>query len=434
MLLGQGGAVLAATPSADDIQALRAAIQKQQKQLKQQQQELRAQAQRLNQQLRLLDDQQRQIQALRTTAPIPEPPPPPPPPPAPSAPSPPPTEASESSAPVEGPSAAEVEQARNRTVLQTATSLANTGGVLTPRGTLVLEPTFEYDYTAQNQAVVNGFTIVPGITFGNVNVNKITLNQYTPGLRVRLGVTNRLELNAYVPYLIEDGTTTTSPEGPGAVPFNVAQTGRGVGDIQFGGSYQINSGTNGWPVFVSNLQFKTITGTSPFDVPIFTTNDPNNQLGFLTGVQKQLPTGTGFYQLTPSVTALYPTDPGILFANVKYIWNIPRTVDVQSPTGGASVSERLAPGSGLGFTVGLGFSLNEKTSFSLAYEQDFYMSARQNGAVLPGSAYNQGVFDFGIGYQISDSQSVNLGVGTGVGPNVPNATIILRWSKAIKVF
>lgn len=421
----------AQTPTEQEVEALRKAV-------REQAQELRAQAQRLNQQLRLLDVQQQQIRRLQSqlvggqARPTPAP--------AASAaaqaapPSPPPRQGpiQAQSAPIQNPSREKVERQKNQLTLQTSPSLANTGGVLTPRGMLVLQPTFQYDYYAQNQAVVNGFTIVPGITFGNVNINHTTQDVYTMGLRVRLGITNRLEVNAYIPYIVTDSTTTTSPESVGAAPLNVNATGHDIGDVQFGASYQINSGADGWPVFVANLQFKTITGTSPFDVPIYTINDPNGT--FLQGLQKRLPTGTGFYTLTPSITVLYPTDPGVLFLNVKGVYNFARTVSVQNPSGGTPTSERLRPGNGLGVAFGMGFSLNDHTSLSLGYEQDFYLAATQNGQAIGGSSYRQGSFNFGLGYQISPTQSLNLGTSIGIGPNSPAAEIVLQYSRSLTLY
>lgn len=436
LLSAAGCAVIAAgahaqTPTEQEVEALRKAVQEQA-------QELRAQSQRLNQQLRLLDTQQQQIHRLQSrlaggqaaagaTAQAA-------PPAQPQA-----REAAQSqgpvqaqSAPIQNPSRAEVERKKNQLALQTSPSLANAGGVLTPRGALVVQPTFQYDYYAQNQAVVNGFTIVPGITFGNLNINRVTQDVYTMGLRVRLGITDRLEINAYIPYVVTNSTTTTSPETVGAAPLNVTSTGHDIGDVQFGASYQINSGADGWPVFVANLQFKTITGTSPFDVPIYTINDPNG--AFLQGLQKRLPTGTGFYTLTPSVTVLYPSDPGVLFLNVKGVYNFARTVDVQNPSGGAPTSTRLQPGNGLGVAFGMGFSLNDRTSLSLGYEQDFYLAATQNGQAIGGSSYRQGSFNFGLGYQISPIQSFNLGASIGIGPNSPAAEVVFQYSRRFTLY
>ena len=435
VMLGATAHAQTATPQ--DIDSLRKAIREQAR-------ELRAQAQRLNQQLRLLDAQQRQIQQLQARLPrtggtgaAARPAQPPAGAFAQAAPAaetsgPPPGQAGGQAAPIQSPSQESVERSKNQLTLQTSPSLANTGGVLTPRGQLVVQPTFQYDYYAQNQAVVNGFTIVPGITFGNVNLNKLTQDVYTMGLRVRLGITDRLEVNAYIPYIVTNSTTTTSPETAGAAPLNVNATGHDIGDIQLGASYQINSGADGWPVFVANLQFKTITGTSPFDVPIYTTADPNG--AFLQGLPKRLPTGTGFYTLTPSVTVLYPTDPGVLFLNVKGIYNIPRTVAVQNPSGGAPTSTSLAPGNGFGVAFGIGFSLNDRTSLSLGYEQDFYLAATENGQSIGGSSYRQGSFNFGLGYRLDNTQGINLGASIGVGPNSPGAEIVLQYSKRFGIY
>jgi len=430
----------AQSASSNDIELLRKQLEQQQKQIQIQGQEIRLQSRRLSEQLRLLDAQQSELQQLRsattsTTAAHPQPQPPvaqvsPPARPLQTAPKvAAPAQSATSSpagqaAPIQGPSRAQIAQKQSRQVLQTNASLARVGGVLTPKGTVSIEPSFEYDYTAQNQAVVNGFTIVPGITFGNINLNKITQNVYTAAVTIRAGITNKFELNLRIPYVYEFGTTTTSAAGVNAQPIVADAHGSDIGDIQLGASYQINNGENGWPIFVGNLNFKTITGRSPFDVPVFTINDPNGT--FLQGVQKVLPTGTGFYSLEPSITVLYPTAPGILFANLKYIWNIPRTVDVQSTTGGPATPTRLAPGSGIGVTFGMGFSLNEDTSFSIGYEQDHYFEAAQNGKNIKGSSYDQGTFNFGLGYRISDTTSLNVGVGIGVGPNSPAAQIIVR--------
>src|SRR5438552_5546010 len=93
--------------------------------------------------------------------------------------------------------------------------------------------------------------------------------------------------------------------------LSLSANGSGSGDVQFGASYQINSGESGWPIFVGNFLFKTVTGVSPFQVPIVTLNDLNGQ--FLAGTLTRLATGTGFYSLQPSLTVLFPTAPGVLF-------------------------------------------------------------------------------------------------------------------------
>lgn len=317
-------------------------------------------------------------------------------------------------------------KARTNLVLQTNSSLAQSGGVLTPKGTLVIEPSLQYSYYDTNQVNVSGFTIVPGITFGNININKVYENLLTEQLTLRYGLTGRSDVYVRIPFETGYNTTITSPilVGQSVGPLTVSAHAFNLGDIQFGGSYQLNRGSESVPTFVANLNFKTMTGTSPFSVPIFTTNSPQGI--YLQGVDKRLPTGTGFYQLQPSLTMLYPTSPVILFANLKYVYNFGRTVSIQNPGGGAPVKAKLQPGNGIGLSFGMGFSLNNRASFSVGYEEDQYFDEQQNGQSIKGTAYDAGAFDFGLGYQITHNASLNVGVSIGVGPNSPAAQIVVR--------
>src|SRR5438477_880874 len=331
------GAALA-DDTAEDLKQLRAAIQKELADLKKREQKLHQEFLRLDQKSQLLDDQLRKLRAAgagpgtatptapvgggvplaaavnpsrpagtevaQTSAPSPAPQPtress------APAAAAPP---AGGESAPISGPSA---EEQQARQVVETAPTLSSVGGVLTPKGQIVIDPSIEYDYWAQNQLGVNGFQIIPGITFGNIFVTRFEQNITTAAVTGRWGVTDRLELNAKVPFVYNTGSTSSLiPVGPTAQLLSVSANGSGIGDVLGGASYQINSGEGGWPIFVGNFLFKTVTGTSPFQVPIITLNDPNGQ--FLSGTPKKLATGTGFYQLTPSLTVLLPTAPGVL--------------------------------------------------------------------------------------------------------------------------
>ena len=331
LILTGGGLLLfpAASARADsaaqDIQQLRTSLKKEMAQLRQEQEKLNEEFLRLDAKSRLLD---RQLATLRATGSGPgtaSPPPPSPtsPPTSPSSlspesgptlvaqapaagapvdnsgesqPSGSSTPSDNSSAPIQGPSAKD-QQARR--VLETAPSLSNTGGVLTPKGQIVIDPSLEYDYWSQNQLGVNGFQIIPGITFGNIFVHSVEQNILTSSVTMRAGVTDRLELNVKIPYVYNNGTTTSLiPEGANAQLLTASAQNSAIGDVQLGASYQINSGQNGWPIFVGNLLFKTATGVSPFDVPIITVNDPNGQ--FLEGLPKKLATGTGFYSVEPS--------------------------------------------------------------------------------------------------------------------------------------
>jgi hypothetical protein len=242
---------------------------------------------------------------------------------------------------------------------------------------------------------------------------------------IRGGVTDRLELNAKIPFVYNAGSTSSLiPLGTSAELLSVSATGAGLGDMQFGGSYQINLGESGWPIFVGNFLFKTATGISPFDVPIITLDDPNGQ--FLAGTPKRLATGTGFDSLQPSVTVLLPTAPGVLFANLQYVHNLGRTQKIQDRQGGPPTPVKLQPGESPSITFGIGFALNDRAALTLSYQQTHVFAAYANGREIPGSPYSYGTFNFGLGYQISQALRLNVSVGVGAGPNTPAAKVLFE--------
>jgi hypothetical protein len=433
-----------ADDTAQDLKELRAAIQKELADLKKREQKLHQEFLRLDQKSQLLDEQLRKLRAAGAAAPVIATPTPaaaavssrptptevaqtnapsPAAQPAPetSAPAAAPPTGGES-APISGPSA---EEQQARQVVETAPTLSSVGGVLTPKGQIVIDPSIEYDYWSQNQLGVNGFQIIPGITFGNIFVTRFEQNITTAAATIRGGVTDQLELNAKIPFVYNAGSTSSLiPVGAAAELLSVSANGTGIGDVQFGGSYQFNSGENGWPIFVGNMLFKTVTGRSPFQVPIITENDPNGQ--FLVGTPKQLATGTGFYQVSPSVTVLLPTAPGVLFANLQWQHNLARTQPIQDRAGGPPAQVNLQPGEAPAITFGIGFALNDRAALTLSYQQTHVFTAYANGQAITGSPYSFGTFNFGLGYQISQSTRLNLSVGIGTGPNTPAAKVLLE--------
>lgn len=307
-------------------------------------------------------------------------------------------------------------------------SVASQGGVLTPKGVFSFEPTYQYQYASNNEVLISGLTIVPGITIGSTSVRQLVDRMQTVTLGGRLGITNRLEVEAEFPFVYRSDTTTISPlSGSNKSQTAINASGKDLGDVQFGAHYQLNSGTGGWPYFVANLLVKSNTGRSPFDVPV----DPT------TGIPTEMNTGTGFWAVQPSVTAIYPSDPVVFFANLRYIWNIARTVTLQ-PSTAAGISRPtpadINPGDGIGGSFGMGFGINDRASFSLAYEHTYLMSTTQNGATIPGSSYDIGAFDIGFSYELSHRTSVNLGVSIGATKAAPDAAITLRIPIKFQVF
>ncbi len=181
-------------------------------------------------------------------------------------------------------------------------TISDVGGVLTPKGTLTLEPTLEYDNSQVNRFFFAGTEIVNAVFIGGLEAENARQNTLIAGLNGRYGITNRLEANIRLPYVYRFDRTSN---GPANETLQNSVYGNDIGDIEAGLHYQINQPTGGGAYYVANLRVKSDTGTSPFDVPF-------NVLG----QQTRLPTGSGAWAVEPSLTVLYPSDPVVLYGNL----------------------------------------------------------------------------------------------------------------------
>ena len=86
----------------------------------------------------------------------------------------------------------------------------------------------------------------------------------------------------------------------------------------------------------------------------------------------------------------------------------------------------LQPGESPAITFGIGFALNDQAALTLSYQQAYVFTSYADGQSIAGSSYSYGTFDFGLGYQISQSTRLNLSVGIGAGPNTPDAKVLFE--------
>lgn len=300
---------------------------------------------------------------------------------------------------------------------------ADVGGVLTPKGRLVVEPALSYAYSKATRVAIEGFSIIPALTIGIVNVRDVKRETQTAALTGRYGVTDRFELETRIPFLHREDTTQTRQFlVPNANDRFFNADGTDIGDIEIAGHYQINDGKNNWPFLIGNLRFKTDTGTSPFDVPI---NPRFN-------IPTELPTGTGFLSFQPSLTAIFPSDPAVFFGNVSYLWNLEKNINQRLFTeelGKAPTSKpvgKIDPGDSIGFSFGTSLAFNEKASFSLAYSHSIYFKTEQNGKKIDGSDFDVGQLIFGLNYAFAKYTSANLAVAIGTTRDAPDVQMTLR--------
>jgi uncharacterized coiled-coil protein SlyX len=301
-------------------------------------------------------------------------------------------------------------------------------GVLTPKGKYVLEPSLQYSYSSSNRVALVGYTIIPALLIGLVDVREVKRNTLTGALAFRYGLTNRLEVEAKLPYVYRSDSTISREIFTGSASERVfSNSGKGIGDVEIGARYQLNDGGINKPYFLGSLRFKSRTGRDPFEVVTdCITRCVGNTSG--TGLPLDLPTGSGFYSLQPGLTWLFPSDPAVFFGGVSYTYNFKRSgVSRLVLNGEREFIGDVEPGGIFGVNFGMGLALNDRSSFSMGVDLNSVGRTRQNGVPLATSVRSQlGSLLLGYSYRYSDKTTFSVTVGAGLTRDTPDLTVNLR--------
>lgn len=302
-------------------------------------------------------------------------------------------------------------------------------GVLTPRGKYVLEPSLQFGYASSNRVALVGYTIIPALLIGLVDVREVKRNTTTVALAGRMGITNRFEVEARVPYIYRSDSTVSREIFTGTAVERVFDTsGRGLGDVELSARYQLNKGGADKPYYIAGLRFKSRTGTDPFEVITDCVRRCVGQNVSGTGLPLELPTGSGFYSIQPNLTVLLPADPAVFFGSVSYLHNVRRKNVSRTVLGGdKEFLGEVKPGAVAGFNFGMGLALNDRVALSLGYDHQSVARIKQGGKVVPGSVRTQlGTLLLGYSYRLNDKRTINIAVGAGVTRDTPDVALTLR--------
>ncbi len=302
-------------------------------------------------------------------------------------------------------------------------------GVLTPRGKYILEPALQFGYSSSNRVALVGYTVIPALLIGLVDVREVKRNTFTGSLTGRTGLSNRMEVEVRVPYVYRSDATVSREIFTGTATERVFNTsGKDLGDVEIGARYQLNNGGADKPYYIAGLRYKSTTGKDPFEVvtDCQTRCIGENVTG--TGLPLSLPTGSGFQTLQGSLTWLFPSDPAVFFGNLSYLHNFKRDNvqrlvrnNIREPLG------ELEPGPIIGFNFGMGLALNEKASLSLGYDHSTVGRMKQNGRTVPGSVRTQlGTLLLGYSYRFNEKRSLSVAVGAGVTRDTPDVSLTVR--------
>jgi hypothetical protein len=285
---------------------------------------------------------------------------------------------------------------------------------LTPRGKFALETAVQYVHSTNNQVALVGYTVLPALTIGLIDIQRIESNLTDVTLTGRYGITSRLELEAKVPYVSANTTTKTRPLATASVTNSFFDSsGSGIGDAELALRAQLNHFRGDNLVWIGSLRYKSHTGTDVFQSPI----DP------ATGLQTRLATGSGFHAVQPGVTLLFPSDPAVFFGGAAYTYSFAR--DVGFGYG------RVEPGGILDLNMGMGLALNDRASFSVGYQHSIVDQTSQptmaTGRALARTGTLQlGTLRFGIAYRITEQFNLNTTIGLGVTRDSPDLEATIR--------
>lgn len=314
--------------------------------------------------------------------------------------------------------------------------LGDQGGIITRQGRLTIEPSAEYAHADRNRVLFRGIEVVEAVLIGVFDINESRQDAVTGSIAARYGVTSRLEVSARLPYVYRTDRTvlapvpgSENPPGSGAGTRETFASGDGIGDVEASVRYQLNRGRDGWPFLIAGVQVAAPTGSDPFKIartPI--------------GAPQEAATGSGFWGVSPSLTALMPSDPAVFFGSLGYTRNFGRDLDTRI---GSAQLDYVKPGDSFSGALGFGVSLNDRASFNLGYGHTWAMGTRTVTRVEQSNGPGQpptlsapmttvsrdlqiGRYMFGVTYRTSPRTTLNWAVEIGATEDATDVRTTLR--------
>lgn len=307
--------------------------------------------------------------------------------------------------------------------------LDSQGSVVTRRGQLTGEIQFDYARADRNRAVFRGVELVEAVLVGVFDINESRQDVLTGSLALRYGLTDRLEIGARLPLIYRSDTSIVAPvagstNNDAAATIDSSVKGSGIGDVELTARYQLLDGGKGSPFVIANLQGVIPVGSDPFSIS-------RDELGR----PSKAATGAGFYGITPSLTAILPSDPVVLFGTLGYTFNLGKAVNTVIPPVRISYVD---PGDAISASAGIGVSFNQRTTLNLGYSHSWAFGTRTTTSLLePGPNDPEtrdlisrdlqiGRFLFGVTHRVTDRLSVNWSVEVGATEDAPDVRTTLR--------
>lgn len=301
-------------------------------------------------------------------------------------------------------------------------SITSDRGIVTQPGRFTIEPSFSHAHSNSTLVAIEGYTVIPALLVGLINISEVQRDVFVGALSLKYGFTSRFEGAIRIPWLSinEDLREREAFQG---TPVDTLResSGEGLGDIELSVRYQLNDGLDDWPYLISALRVRGPTGEGPYEVERTVVRD--NQ-GNPIGIElSERPTGSGFWAFEPGLSLIYPSAPAVLFANLSYVWTLKEEKGFDN---GGTVD----PGDIVRVGFGMGFAVNERTSFSLGYEHSVIRKTTFERSIsLTDTQFDRvqvGSLSFGLAQRLGASSSLNLSVALGITENAPSSEVTIK--------
>lgn len=284
-----------------------------------------------------------------------------------------------------------------------------------------------YSHFDNARISLNGFLALDAIFLGTISIDQIKSDVFTVDPTIRYGITDRLFVDANLPFLYRTSNFRSGGAG-GSASALVEKTihDEGFGDLSIGASYRLFAESLRRPDVVVSARVKFPTGRHPFGVEFVEVENSEGNLQ----VPQSLATGTGVYGASLGVAVLKTLDPMIVFGNLTYFRNFSRDFEDIDENAG-DIPGRVDIGDAWQFGAGLAFALNDKSSISMSYSQRLVGRTHltpvgQDRRAVAGSQANVGIANFGATFSLAPNLALVANVGIGLTDDSPDMSVAVR--------
>jgi len=308
----------------------------------------------------------------------------------------------------------QAEKDRERVERERAIQSVQQSGVLLPKGKFDVEPSFSYSHTSLNFINVSGFSILPVLVIGDIQSLRVERDVFQTGLAVRYGILPNLQADASIPWQYETDRYVTQSYQNKLLPSPEESSRRdqGIGDVQFGLSYQLLHEHGVVPDLILQSEARAPTGKSQFDIHS----------------SSQLAQGSGVWGDRIGVTAIKTLDPVVLIFNSGYTYNFTRDFVVFNSSTTNFMATTYYPGGSVDFTVAVAIAMNPSFAINLGVLERYTFSTELTKyGLVQGSSLNAAQLRFGFAWAIDRNTVLNFTAAAGLTEDTPGLSVTVSY-------